>query len=162
MRLASAKTLLICRADNLNNSCTSHQHTIDEFLIVPPEGDKTVPTEDVISSFYESVNNKDDKWQALWSEDAMFSDAAGILDAHGRQAVIQSFTPFIKGVARLKVSQKIVEGQKACFIISYTYVNPKQQDLDQDVAEVWEVRDGKLAKLTIYFDLTAYRQFMRG
>ena len=76
--------------------------------------------------------------------------------------MIQSFTPFIKGVVKLKVSQMIVEGQKACFIISYTYVNPKKENLDQDVAEIWEVRDGKLAKLTIYFDLTAYRRFMQG
>jgi ketosteroid isomerase-like protein len=119
-------------------------------------------TQDVINSFYSSVNNKDDKWRELWSQDAVFSDAARILDARGREAVIQSFTPFIKGVVELKVSQMIVEGQKACFIISYTYVNSKKENLNQDVAEVWEVRDGKLAKLTIYFDLTAYRRFMQG
>ncbi len=82
--------------------------------------------------------------------------------AKGKEAVIQSFTPFLKGVAGLKVSQMIVEGEKACFIISYTYVNSKKERLDQDVAEVWEVRNGKLARLTIYFDLTAYRRFMLG
>lgn len=119
-------------------------------------------TNDVINGFYSSVNNKDEEWQKLWSQDAVFSDASGILNARGKEAVIQSFTPFIKGVVRLKISQMIVEGQKACFIISYTYINSKKENLNQDVAEVWEVRDGKLAKLTIYFDLTAYRQFMRG
>ena len=34
--------------------------------------------------------------------------------------------------------------------------------MSQDVAEVWQVKDGKLTKLTIYFDLTAYRSFIRG
>ena len=82
--------------------------------------------------------------------------------AKGKEAVIQAFTPFLKGVAGLKVSQMIVEGDKACFIISYTYVNRKNERMDQDVAEVWEVRAGKLAKQIIYFDLTAYRRFMQG
>ena len=113
-------------------------------------------TQDVIKSFYTSINNKDDKWKELWS-----SDASQTLLARGKEAVIQSFTPFLEGVARLKVSEIIAEGEKACFIISYTYVNSKQEHLNQDVAEVWEVRDGKLAKLTIYFDLTVYRSFMR-
>jgi ketosteroid isomerase-like protein len=119
-------------------------------------------TQDVINSFYNSVRSKDDRWQQLWAEDAVFADAARILDARGKEAVIKSFTPFIQGVAGLKVKDMILEGEKACFIISYTYVNAKQENMNQDVAEVWEVRDGKLAKLTIYFDLTAYRHFMRG
>ena len=75
---------------------------------------------------------------------------------------LKTFTPFLKGVAALKISQMIVEGEKACFIISYTYVNQKKESMDQDVAEVWEVRGGKLAEATIYFDLTAYRRFMQG
>ena len=119
-------------------------------------------TLDVIKSYYSSQSNKDDQWKDLWSDDAVFSDASQTLLAKGKEAVIQSFTPFLKGVAALKISQMIVEGEKACFIISYTYVNQKNEQLNQDVAEVWEVRDGKLAKVTIYFDLTAYRQFMRG
>ena len=123
---------------------------------------KVMPTMDVIKSYYSSQSNKDDQWKDLWSDDAVFSDASQTLLANGKEAVIQSFTPFLKGVAALKISQMIVEGEKACFIISYTYVNQKKEHMDQDVAEVWEVRDGKLAKATIYFDLTAYRRFMHG
>jgi ketosteroid isomerase-like protein len=123
---------------------------------------KVMSTVDVIKSYYSSQSNKDDKWKELWSDDAVFSDASQTLLANGKEAVIQAFTPFLKGVAALKISQMIVEGEKACFIISYTYVNQKQEHMDQDVAEVWEVKGGKLAKVTIYFDLTAYRRFMQG
>jgi len=119
-------------------------------------------TLEVLKSYYTSQSNKDDTWKDLWSNDAVFSDASQTLLANGKEAVIQSFTPFLKGVAALKISQMIVEGEKACFIISYTYVNQKKEQMNQDVAEVWEVRDGKLAKATIYFDLTAYRRFMQG
>jgi ketosteroid isomerase-like protein len=119
-------------------------------------------TQDLVQSYYDSLNQRDDKWKELYADDAVFADASQALLAKGKEAVIQAFIPFLKGVAGLKVSQTIVEGQKACFIISYTYVNRKNERLDQDVAEVWEVRAGKLAKQTIYFDLTAYRRFMQG
>jgi ketosteroid isomerase-like protein len=123
---------------------------------------KVVTTLDIIKSYYESQSNKDDTWKDLWSEDAVFSDASRTLFAKGKEAVIQSFTPFLKGVVGLKISQTIVEGEKVCCVISYTYMNPKGEVLNQDVAEVSEVRDGKLATLTLYFDLTAYRRFMQG
>ena len=119
-------------------------------------------TQSIVQSYYESLSRKDDRWKELWSEDAVFSDPSQTLLAKGKEAVIQSFTPFLKGVAKLKVSETFVEGERACFIISYTYLNAKAETMDQDVAEVWEVRAGKLAKLTVYFDLTAYRSFMRG
>lgn len=119
-------------------------------------------TLDLIRSYYSSQSNKDDRWKDLWADDAVFSDASQTLLARGKEAVIQSFTPFLKGVAALEIRQTILEGDHACFVIHYTYVNRKNETLDQDVAEVWEVRDGKLASVTIYFDLTAYRRFMQG
>lgn len=115
----------------------------------------------LVQSYYLSLNQKDEKWQELYSEDAVFSDASQTLNAKGKASVIQSFTPFLKGVEGVKVKQMIVEGEDSCAIVSYDYVNPKGEKMNQDVAEVWEVKDGKLAKLTIYFDLTAYRNFMR-
>ena len=119
-------------------------------------------TKDVVQKYYESQGKKDDLWKDVWADNAVFSDASQTLLAKGKEAVIQSFTPFLKGVEALKISQMIVEGGKACSIISYTYVNPRGDKMNQDVAEVAEVKDGKLARLTIYFDLTAYRSFMRG
>ncbi len=118
--------------------------------------------QDVIKSYYESQNNKDNQWKDLWADDAVFSDASQTLLAKGKEAVIQSFTPFLKGVEKLRISQMIVEDGKVCSIISYTYVNANGEKMHQDVAEVAEVKGGKLARLTIYFDLTAYRSFMRG
>ena len=119
-------------------------------------------TEEVVNSYYESQRRKDDHWKDIWADDAVFSDASQTLLARGREAVIQSFTPFLKGVKGLKISQLILEGDQACSIISYTYINPKGAELHQDVAEVAEVRQDKLVRLTLYFDLTAYRSFMRG
>ncbi len=118
-------------------------------------------TEDLIRTYYKSLNNKDDKWQELYSEDAFFSDAAKILNAKGKEAVIKSFISFIKGIEKVKIKKLIVDGDDACAIVSYDYVNPNGKKMNQDVAEVWEIKKSKLNKLTIYFDLTAYRNFMK-
>jgi len=119
-------------------------------------------TADLVQSYYESLGRKDDRWQAMYTEDAAFGDPSGALAAEGKAAVIQSFVPFLKSVEEVKVRQIITQDGRACAIAAYVYVNPKGERLAQDVAEVWDVRDGKLARLTIYFDLTAYRKFMRG
>jgi ketosteroid isomerase-like protein len=118
-------------------------------------------TRNLIQSYYDSLAHKDNKWQTLYSDEAVFSDASGILNAKGKEAVIQSFTPFLKGVQGVKVKQMIVEADDACAIVGYDYVNPKGEKLSRDVAEVWQVKDNRLASLTIFFDLTAYRTFMR-
>ncbi len=118
-------------------------------------------TKDVIDQFYRNVLEKSDSWNELWADDAVFRDASSTLHAEGRPAVVQSFTPFLKSVVKLQILQRIVQGASACYVVSYNYVNSKGEQMHQDDAEVWEVRDGKLAKLTIYLDLTEYRSFMR-
>jgi ketosteroid isomerase-like protein len=119
-------------------------------------------TKDLVQKYYDSMGQKDDKWQGLYSEEAVFCDASLTLNAKGRSAIIQSFIPFLKGVTDVRVKQMIAERGEACAIVGYVYVNPKGEKMSQDVAEVWEVSDGKLTRLTVYFDLTAYRNFMRG
>jgi ketosteroid isomerase-like protein len=118
-------------------------------------------TRQVVQRYYESLAQKDYTWQELYSEDACFSDASQLLNAHGKEAVIQSFTPFLKGVESVEVQQMVVENEDACAIVRYNYVNLKGSTMSQDVAEVWRVKEDKLANLTIYFDLTAYRNFIK-
>ena len=43
-------------------------------------------TLEVIKSYYSSQSNKDDKWQDLWADDAVFSDASQTLLATGKEA----------------------------------------------------------------------------
>lgn len=120
-----------------------------------------MPTKELVQNYYRSLSQKDDHWQHLYSEDAVFSDASLSLLAKGKAAVIQSFVPFLKSVSSVEVKQLIADGEYACAIVAYVYVNQKGEKLSQDVAEVWRVKNNQLAALTIYFDLMAYRNFMR-
>ena len=67
-------------------------------------------TKDLIQSYYKSLEEKDDKWKDLYLEDAVFSDASQTLLAKGKDAVVQSFTPFLKGVVGIEIKQLIIEG----------------------------------------------------
>jgi hypothetical protein len=52
-------------------------------------------TQEVIRAYYASLEQHDDRWQDLYSEDAAFSDASHTLNSIGRDAVLQSFIPFL-------------------------------------------------------------------
>lgn len=116
--------------------------------------------QDIIRRFYESLNQKTDAWQRDLADDVVFSDASNALHAEGKEAFIQSFIPFLRSVERVQLRQLIVEGGAAAAVVGYDYVSPSGGKMSQDDAEIWKIVDGKIAALTIYFDITAFRAFM--
>jgi ketosteroid isomerase-like protein len=116
---------------------------------------------ELLQQYYQSLSQKDDRWKDLYADDAVFSDAAHILNASGKEEVIQSFSGFLIGVENVTIKEIIGDGENLCAVIRYDYVNPKGVKWNQDVAEIWKVKDNKLVQLTIYLDLIAYRNFMR-
>ena len=117
-------------------------------------------TADIIRNFYESLASKSDAWQRDLADDVVFSDASQKLHAEGREAFIQSFTGFLRAVERVQLQQLIADGNDAAAVVSYDYVSPAGGKLHQDDAEIWKIIDGKIAALTIYFDITEFRAFM--
>lgn len=115
---------------------------------------------DIIQRFYENLAQKDDAWQQDLAEDVVFADASKKLHAKGREAFIQSFTGFLRAVKHVQLQQLIVEGEDACAVVTYDYQSPSGGSMRQDDAEIWKIVDGKIAALTIYFDITEFRAFM--
>ncbi len=117
-------------------------------------------TPDTIRQFYASLADKTDAWQLHLAEDVVFADASQKLRAEGRAAFIQSFAGFLRAVEHVQLKQLIVDGADAAAVVSYDYVSPTGGKLHQDDAEIWRIVDGKIAALTIYFDITEFRSFM--
>ncbi len=115
---------------------------------------------DVILGFYDGLARKNDQWQENLSDDVVFFDASRKLHAEGKDAFVQSFAAFLRAVEKVKMKQLIVEDTNACAVVSYDYVSPKGEKLHQDDAEVWKVTNGQIVALTIYFDITEFRNFM--
>ncbi len=80
---------------------------------------------DVILGFYDGLAQKNEQWQANLSDDVVFSDASRKLHAEGKDAFIQSFTPFLAAVEKVKMKQLIVEDTNACAVVGYDYISPK-------------------------------------
>ncbi len=117
-------------------------------------------TADIIRNFYDSLAQKTDAWQRDLAANVVFSDASKRLHAEGRDAFVQSFAGFLRAVERVQLQQLIVDGTDAAAVVSYDYVSPAGAKLHQDDAEIWKIVDGKIAALTIYFDITEFRTFM--
>ena len=116
-------------------------------------------TEEIIKNFYDSATEKSDKWQANLADEVSFSVAAEKKFA-GKETFIKTYTMVLQAVERMDVKQLIVEGNTACAIVGYDYISPTKAKLHQDVAEVWNVVDGKITSFTLYYDESEYRSFM--
>jgi hypothetical protein len=62
-------------------------------------------TTEIIKTYYSSLAQKNDKRKELWANAAIFQDASKTLSATGKDAVIASITPFLKGVVSVSVLQ---------------------------------------------------------
>ena len=65
---------------------------------------------------------------------------------------------FFKMVKDLKLKRMIVENENACALVNYDLTSPKGKNFSADVAEIWNVKDGKLESLAIYFDTAEFQK----
>ena len=114
----------------------------------------------IIRHFYGSLPGKTDAWQRDLADTVVFDDASKRLAVQGRDAFIQSFTSFLRAVEHVQLQQLIVDGDDAAAVVHYDYISPTGGRLHQADAEIWKIADGKIAALTIYFDITEFRAFM--
>ncbi len=74
----------------------------------------------------------------------------------GRQAYIEIIKRFSQLFQTMRVKEMIIEGDRACVIGNYDYVFPGGKEINADVAEIWEIKDGKLDSLRIFFDTLTF------
>ena len=55
-------------------------------------------------------------------------------------------------IKALEIKGILVDGEKACALTRYELQAPGRPVFESHVAEVFEVRDGKIKSLDIYFD----------
>ncbi len=59
------------------------------------------------------------------------------------------------------MKEMIVEDDRAFVQASYDYIFPNGKSISGGVAELWKVKDGKLAALTICFDTLSFQVFTK-
>lgn len=113
-------------------------------------------TKELLDKYYKTVSGKG-QLGPLLSENFSLSGTVG-REAIGRDGYVNNL--FFRYVKSLEVKTMIVEGERACAVVSYRLESSKGDALSCDVAEIWQIKNEKLESLAMYYDTAAYQKFM--
>lgn len=109
-------------------------------------------TRDTIQAYFNSLKQKKG-WETFLSDDMTFtSHTSPIKRVAGRAAYLEATKRFYSMIAALEVKDLVVDGNKVCALTRYELQPPGGPAFESHVAEVFEVRNGMIGSLDIYFD----------
>jgi ketosteroid isomerase-like protein len=113
-------------------------------------------TKETIQSYFSNLKQKTG-WDSLLSDDMSFTSfTTPNKRVTGRAAYLEATKRFYSMITALEVKDLLVDGLKACALTRYELQPPGGTAFHSDVAEVFEVRDGKITSFAIYFDSAAF------
>ena len=100
----------------------------------------------------------DGRWEAFLADDLTFTSltTSPITEVTGKAAYLESTKRFFSTVKSVEVRDLIIEGAKACALTHYQLQAPSGSRFQSDVAELFTVRNGKIAAFAIYFDTAPF------
>jgi ketosteroid isomerase-like protein len=113
-------------------------------------------TRDAIHGYFDALYAGG--WESLIADDILFVSPSGT--TRTKAAYVEATNRFKQVAESVDVRQLIVDGENACAVTRYTLRSPKGNTSVCDVAEIFSVKDGKLAGSTIFFDTAAFAKFM--
>lgn len=109
-------------------------------------------TRETIRAYFDSLSEKKD-WEHFLSDEMEFtiftSPTERVTD---RGAYLERLKRFYSMSTALEIKDIVVDGEKACVLTRYELQPPGGPAFESHVAEVFEVRDGKIESFDIYFD----------
>jgi ketosteroid isomerase-like protein len=114
-------------------------------------------TKEIVHQYLTRLQKRED-WASLIADDMVFSSHASPgREISGRDAFLQGTSRFYGMIVDAQVIDVIVSGEKACALTRYQLQPPTgAAAFESDVAEIFAVRNGKIASLAIYFDTAPY------
>lgn len=113
-------------------------------------------TAGIVQDYFAALARKQG-WESFLAEDFSFTNyASPNRRLSGKDAYLAATRRFFSMVSSLELRQLIIDGRSACALTRYELRPPGSAAFQSDVAEVFSVRDGKIASLAIYFDTAPY------
>jgi len=114
-------------------------------------------TKQLLDTYYNGFAKKEN-WESVISDDFKFygGDMTNKTPIIGIQGYIKVIDRFSKVFTNMKVKNMVIDGDKASVIGNYDYTFPNGKKMNGDVAEIWEVKNGKLDSLAIFFDTLTF------
>ncbi|HKW00319.1 MAG TPA: nuclear transport factor 2 family protein [Vicinamibacterales bacterium] len=109
-------------------------------------------TKETVQNYFSSLKQRNN-WDTFMADDVVFTSfTSPIKRVSGKASFLESTKRFYSTIAGVDVKDLFVEGNKACARTTYSLQFPGGQAITSDVAEVFEVRNGKIQSFDIYFD----------
>jgi ketosteroid isomerase-like protein len=114
-------------------------------------------TKELLETYYKGFAQKGN-WDSVLSDNFKFmgGDMTKTTPIIGKVAYIEVIKRFSQLFTSMHIKQMIVEHDSACVIGNYDYTFPNGKSINGDVAEIWNVKNGKLDSLTIFFDTLTF------
>jgi ketosteroid isomerase-like protein len=113
-------------------------------------------TRDIVERYFEELKRRG-SWERFLADDLTFTSfTSPVKEVKGKTAYLESTRRFFSMVQSVEVRDLIVEGGKACALTRYQLQAPTGTRFQSDVAELFTIRDGKIAAFAIYFDSSPF------
>ena len=96
-------------------------------------------------------------WQAFLSDEMQFTSfTSPIKRVTGKVAYLEATKRFYSMIKATEIKGILVDGERACVLTRYELQPPGGPAFETHVAELFEVRDGKITSFDIYFDTAPF------
>ncbi|MEO8233619.1 MAG: nuclear transport factor 2 family protein [Ignavibacteriota bacterium] len=112
---------------------------------------------EILEFYYKGFAEKAN-WDSVIADNFQYTggDITKTTPLIGKQAYVEVIKRFSQVFTTMRVTEMIIQGDKACVIGNYDFKFPNGQKINGNVAELWTAKDGKLQSLTIYFDTLTF------
>jgi ketosteroid isomerase-like protein len=120
-------------------------------------------SEELLDSYYQGLAGKT-RWDSVLAEDFEFVGGHNMTTpgpAIGKSAYQTVIDRFSRTFTAMRVKDRLVAKDRAYVLANYDYAFPNGRTANGDVLEVWRIRNGKLAALTIFFDTAAFEMLTK-
>lgn len=109
-----------------------------------------------VQNFQKSLENGTDDWQSLLADDVVFKGPVDTVKGKGPNIELnKGFRPMIKGY---KSSKAFGQGDLVALEGTFTVSTPKGNTIQLAMAEIYEVKNGKIQNINVYYDAEEFRR----
>lgn len=104
----------------------------------------------VHDAFIASILANDDHWKTMIAEDVYLKGP--LAEVQGKEDFITLNIPYFDSIESMETRQIIADGDSVVTQVTTTIKNPDGKNISFDVSEWYEIKDGKIHALRVYFD----------
>ena len=110
---------------------------------------------EIVQTFQQSMGSGTSEWETLFAEDIIFKGPVNTVI--GKEANIElnkNFFPLVKGYEPISHFE---QGNFVALEGVFTVATPKGNTIKLEMAEIYEIKEGKIQNMRMYYDAEEFR-----